>query len=546
LRPEFPKFPFSRKIMLLSLELLAWLLRRMRGPSAYTVVSLSLTLALAANAQPARFIVDDQAFLDQVAAQAKEFQQAGKLTTVERLQCESNRRFFSVPRVPLESKKLDPPELYDRLRESTLAVGDFFLCSSCTNWHFEAATAFVVASNGVISTSCHVLGDGTEDLPGNPDYLVAADQQGHVYPVTEVLAADPDADTCLLKIDAKDLRPLPLRTGARVGERIYCLSHPEGSLFMFTEGMIARAMWSHSVMGANEPDAAPRPTSRPTYYLNITAEFSPGSSGGPVTDAAGNVVAQVQSISSGVESDTSAPTNSNSAFVSGPVRYCVSVEEIVRMTQPPAGYVAPKPLDAPPGIKPDPGLTSTQIVAEMTQLLRRAEDAIEKTGDASASTKLFKRFDSLADAYETRFPRGKERWEVTLLQARAHQLREEHKVAVYVDDPVAELKKLIAARSATVEQKTEASHLIVMLSATKVGDGLRFTAWEKILSRHLESHPSDPDTAELELKQLELTERFSPSRLEALASKLSSSTNAEVAKAANESLAKPRRSRKKQ
>jgi S1-C subfamily serine protease len=504
-----------------------------------------LLLASLARAQAARFIVDDQAYLDHVAGEAKELHQAGKLVTVEKLQRQGNRRFFAVPQAPLESTKLDPPDLYDRLRESTLAVGDFFLCSSCTNWHFEAATAFVVASNGIISTSCHVLGDGTEDLPGKPDYLVAADQHGHVFPVTEVLAANPDADTCLLRIDAKDLRPLPLRTDARVGERIYCVSHPEGSLFMFTEGMIARAMWSHSVMGANEPDAAPRPTSRPTYYLNITAEFSPGSSGGPVTDAAGNIVAQVQSISSGVENDTSAPTNSNSAFVSGPVRYCVSAEEILRMTQPPAGYVAPRPLDAPPGVKPDPDLTSAQIIEEMTQLLRRAEDALEKTSDTSAGTKLFKRFDALADAYETRFPRGKERWEVTLLQARAHQLREEHKVFVYLDDPLVELRKLLGAKSATAEQKTEASHLMVMLSATKVGDGMRFTAWDRMITRHLESHPNDPDIAELQFRQLELTERFSPSRLETLAGKLSSSTNAEVAKAASEMLAKPKRARSK-
>jgi hypothetical protein len=216
------------------------------------------------------------------------------------------------------------------------------------------------------------------------------------------------------------------------------------------------------------------------------------------------------------------------------------------MTQPPAGYTTPQPLEAPPGIKPDPSLTTVQIVEEMTQLLRRAEDALEQTGDTSAATKLFKRFDSLADAYETRFPRGKERWEVTLLQARAHQLREEHKVFVYLDDPLVELRKLLAAKSTTAEQKTEASHLIVMLSAAKVGDGMRFTSWEKALGRHLESHPNDSEVAELQFKQLELTERFAPSRLDALASKLSTSTNAEVAKAASEMLGKPRRSRKKQ
>jgi hypothetical protein len=298
-------------------------------------------------------------------------------------------------------------------------------------------------------------------------------------------------------------------------------------------------------VGANEPDAAPRPTTRPTLYLNITAEFSPGSSGGPVTDAAGNVVAQVQSISSGVENDTSAPTNSNSAFVSGPVRYCAAAEEILRMTEPPAGYVTPKPLGAPPGLKPDPGLTSAQIVEEMTQLLSRAQDVLEKTADNNAASRLFKRFDSMADAYETRFPREKERWEVTLLQAHAHQLRQEHKIPVYLDDPLAELRKLLAAKSATAGQKTEASHLMVILSAAKVGDGMRFTGWERLLNRHLELHPNDPDVAELELKELELTKRFALNRLETLASKLSNSTNAEVAKAASEMLAKPKRPRSK-
>src|SRR5215831_5568454 len=80
---------------------------------------LGLLLAGAAGAQPARFVVDDQEFLDQVAAGARELQRAGKLVLVEKLQCQANRRYFAVPRVPVEAKKLEPPDLYDRLREST-------------------------------------------------------------------------------------------------------------------------------------------------------------------------------------------------------------------------------------------------------------------------------------------------------------------------------------------------------------------------------------------------------------------------------------------
>jgi hypothetical protein len=496
-----------------------------------------LLKALPLLAQSPRFIVDDQQFLDHVTEAARGLQQAGKLVPLETLQCQVNRRYYPVATAPLEQKKLEPPDLYDRLRESTFAVGDFYLCGSCTNWHFDAATAFVVGPDGILSTSFHVIGNGEEDPPGKPDYLIAADQNGRVYPVLEILASDPDADTCLLRIDAHGLRPLPLRPGVRVGERIFCLSHPEGSLFMFTEGMVARLMSSHNVMGANEPDAIPRPTSRPTLYLNITAEFSPGSSGGPVTDAAGNVVGQVQSISAGVENDTPAGTNSSGAFVSGPVRYCVAAEEIVGLTQPPDPYAAPAPLSKPPGLGPGPNLSSAQIAADMRKLLQRGKDALEKSDAPPIAARLFKRFDALAEAYETRFPRGAEQWEVILLQARAHRLRAEHKVFLYLDDPLVPLRKLLAAKSATAAQKSEASHLVVVLSADKVGHGLRFTGWEKLLSRHVAAYPNDSQLSELEIKRLELAEGFAPSRLEALATKLSASTNAEIAKAANDKLA---------
>lgn len=308
----------------------------------WLVLAVGLTLVVAAYAASPRFIVDDEAYLDTVCAKALQLKQAGKLVAVETLQRQLNRRFAAVPAVPVASQKLVPPDLYDRLRQSTLAVGDYYLCDTCTNWHFDAATAFVVASNGVISTSYHVIGDASEYDPKLPDYLVAADAEGHVYPVREVLAADPDADTCLLKIDATNLTPLPLRPGARTGERVYCLGHPEGNHFLFSEGMVARVMRSRDVMSAIEPDGDRLPQGRPTIYLNVTAEFSPGSSGGPIVDEAGNVLAQVQSIASNVESDGG--TNTDAMFVGGPVRYCVAAEEILRLTRPPVGYHSPAPL----------------------------------------------------------------------------------------------------------------------------------------------------------------------------------------------------------
>ena len=321
-------------------------------PAHSLVVALALFIAAPlTRAESPRFVVDDEAFLDKVCAEAFKLKAAGKLVPLETLQCQLNRQFTAVRPAPEAEQKFSPPDLYERLLQSTLAVGDFYQCDACTNWHFNAATGFVVASNGVICTSYHVIGDGRESESDKPDFLVAADHDGHVYPVREVLAADADADTCLLKIDARGLTPLPLRTSARTGERVYCLGHPEGNHFLFSEGIVARLMRSRVSMAVFNPDDERTTNARPTLYLNVTAEFSPGSSGGPIVDEAGNVLAQVQSITSNVETDGT--TNTESMFVGGPVRYCVAAEEILRLMRPPAGYRAPAPLAKPAGAKPD-------------------------------------------------------------------------------------------------------------------------------------------------------------------------------------------------
>jgi hypothetical protein len=73
---------------------------------------------------------------------------------------------------------------------------------------------------------------------------------------------------------------------------------------------------------------------RPILFLNVTAEFAPGSSGAPIADDAGNVVAQVASIADAGEPDlanTNAPPSP-----SVPVRFCTAADEILRLTQPAA------------------------------------------------------------------------------------------------------------------------------------------------------------------------------------------------------------------
>src|SRR5579862_8025434 len=262
----------------------------MRGLA--TLLVLTTTWATLSGAQSSRFIIDDDAYADHIVHAAQKLLREHKLSSLDSLRAQVHTEGFSLRLQPISPEKLEPPELCERLRESTLAVGSFYKCPDCGEWHFSSSTGFVVGESGVVCTCCHVILE--EDEQVREGYLVAADAVGHVYPVQAVLAADTDADTCLIRIGATGLKPLALRTGVRPGETVYCLSHPGGYYFMFTQGLVARLNRRTNVDTAvNGHSDLP---SRPILLLNITAEFAPGSSGAPVVDACGNVVGQVDSI----------------------------------------------------------------------------------------------------------------------------------------------------------------------------------------------------------------------------------------------------------
>ena len=196
------------------------------------VATLSWQLAAAQ-----RLVIDDDTYADKVAEASAKLRESGKLVSLDKLRDEVETKGHAFKLPPVSRQRLDPPDLADRLRESTLAIGSYYKCPDCGEWHFNGSTGFVVA-DGVVCTCCHVI--QTEDEGVKESYAVAADADGHVYPIEKVLAADTASDTCFLKISAKGLKPLPLRPGARVGERVYCLSHPGGYYFMFTQGVVSR------------------------------------------------------------------------------------------------------------------------------------------------------------------------------------------------------------------------------------------------------------------------------------------------------------------
>ena len=293
--------------------------------------------------QSARFIIDDDAYSDRVTDAGQKLLREHKLLSLEVLRDQVYTKGFSLKLLPISREKLDPPELCERLRESTFAVGTIYKCPECGGWHFSSSTGFAVGEHGILCTCCHVILE--EDAEIKEGYLIAADAVGHVFPVEAVLAADTEADTCLVRISATGLKPLPLRPGVRVGEPVYCLSNPGGYFFMFTQGLVAR-LNQRTNADTDEHGRSTNTLSRPILMLNVTAEFAPGSSGAPMVDACGNVVGQVASIADAGEALSDEDNQPTSPSV--PIRFCTAIEEILRLTNPDLAKESPRhpPLPA--------------------------------------------------------------------------------------------------------------------------------------------------------------------------------------------------------
>jgi S1-C subfamily serine protease len=101
----------------------------------------------------------------------------------------------------------------------------------------------------------------------------------------EVLATDKAHDVALLRIEAKDLPFLPLRDDAPAGTAVRCYSHPANTFGCLSEGVITRYFKS------NEAERAG------ATFMQTTADYARGSSGGPILDDFGNAVGMVASTS---------------------------------------------------------------------------------------------------------------------------------------------------------------------------------------------------------------------------------------------------------
>jgi S1-C subfamily serine protease len=195
---------------------------------------------------------------------------------VEQISADKNYR-VAMPEV--SGEKLEPETLYARCRPGVVAVGGIYKCGKCQHWHASCSSGFAVHKDGLILTNRHVV-EGFQKL----EAAGVMTDDGRVLPVKEVLASNRTNDLVLLKVDADDLHPLPIAKDIAVGAKVYCLAHPvlsEGKIncfYAFTPGMVSGKFTVYDEKR------------QPLKELAITADYGPGSSGGPLLDERGAVV----------------------------------------------------------------------------------------------------------------------------------------------------------------------------------------------------------------------------------------------------------------
>ncbi|QOV90786.1 S1 family peptidase [Humisphaera borealis] len=203
-----------------------------------------------------------------------------KTTEAKDLAAQLTRRDADVRLAKPSTGVLPGDKLYDAAARSTVVFSSLYKCNKCEHTHANAASGVIISADGIVATNYHVMANKEAFA------FVAMTYDGKVYPVVEVLAADAVRDVALVKLGgARDLPAAPVRAGSTPLTDVVVMSHPDGRFFSITKGVVSR--YFRRGKDGNGP-----------VFMQITADYAKGSSGGPVLNTAGEVVGLVSSTNS--------------------------------------------------------------------------------------------------------------------------------------------------------------------------------------------------------------------------------------------------------
>lgn len=153
------------------------------------------------------------------------------------------------------------PELLENVFDSLVMV---------QSKRFGAGAGVLWSEDGLVLTNNHVLGKYVPKVTLNDGQTFEA----------EVLNIDTDADLAVLKIDAKNLPAAAIADSdkIRIGELAFAVGHPWGQRNSVTAGVISQVSTIQTESGRKFP------------IIRTDSRLAPGNSGGPLINAAGEVM----------------------------------------------------------------------------------------------------------------------------------------------------------------------------------------------------------------------------------------------------------------
>jgi putative serine protease PepD len=174
-----------------------------------------------------------------------------------------------------------------RATSDGLSAGDIYKRASSAVVEIQAGnatgTGFVIDADGHVITNEHVVGsEQTVEIR----FADESEEQGRV------VGTDPSTDIALIEVDltGHNVKPVQLGSsaGVEVGDPVYAIGNPFGLERTLTAGIVS---------AVNRDITAPN-----NFTINdviqTDAPVNPGNSGGPLLDAAGNVIGVVSQIQS--------------------------------------------------------------------------------------------------------------------------------------------------------------------------------------------------------------------------------------------------------
>jgi V8-like Glu-specific endopeptidase len=130
-------------------------------------------------------------------------------------------------------------------------------------------SGFLIGKDGRVVTNYHVIENGTSAIVKLPD--------GAFFVVDGVLASDKDRDVAVIKAHGENFRTLKLGNSDRlqVGEQVVAIGNPLSLESTVSSGIVSGIRTVREEGGK---------------FLQVTTPISPGSSGGPLFNMAGEVI----------------------------------------------------------------------------------------------------------------------------------------------------------------------------------------------------------------------------------------------------------------